>query len=226
MATRTRSTWLGPVLGMLVGAAIATAVFAPHWSRMHSAGPMTVQARTVPAFTRVDLTGSEVVTITVGRPRSVQVRGNRDLVEQVTTAVDHGVLQIGTQETSRPTNGSVHVNVDVPALDALTLDGNGVIVANEVRTSRLTVRMPGNGIVRATGTVTRLDVSLDGSGDAQLSDVKARDVYATLGGSGRIAVRASHGLDASVGGTGLIVYGGDPPLVKTSVTGTGAIQRG
>src|SRR4051812_41741586 len=96
MATRIRPTWLGPLLGALVGVAIATAVFAPHWSHVRPMGPMTVQTRTVPAFTGVDLTGAEVVTISVGRPRSVQVRGRRALVERVTTGVESGVLRIGT----------------------------------------------------------------------------------------------------------------------------------
>jgi DNA-binding NarL/FixJ family response regulator len=48
-------------------------------------------------------------------------------------------------------------------------------------------------------SVTRLDVSLGGSGDAQLV---ARDVHAVLAGSGRIVTHATDILQASVPGSG------------------------
>jgi hypothetical protein len=81
-------------------------------------------------------------------------------------------------------------------------------------------------VIRARGQAGRLDVSLAGSGDAQLGDLSARDVRAVLEGSGRIVVNATHSLDASVPGSGAIMYGGDPPVLRTSVPGTGAIQAG
>jgi Putative auto-transporter adhesin, head GIN domain len=79
--------------------------------------------------------------------------------------------------------------------------------------------------VRASGTVARLGVSLGGSGDAQLGQLVARDVRAVLNGSGRIAVHATNTLQASVPGSGTIVYSGHPAHVTTSITGSGAITR-
>src|SRR4051794_16332790 len=178
--TRTGRVWIAPVVGVLVGAGIATAILAPHSSKLAGPGPMTVQTRTVPAFTGVDLTGAEVVTISVGRPRSVEVRGRRALVERVTTGVENGVLRIGTAGTSNSSNGTVHVTVGVPALRSLTLGGNGVLRAEGVRGGRFTVRLPGNGIVRGTGVVTELDVSLDGPGAAPPACLAARDAPAGL----------------------------------------------
>jgi hypothetical protein len=80
--------------------------------------------------------------------------------------------------------------------------------------------------VRASGTVTGLDVSLGGSGDAQLGQLAARDVHAVLSGSGRIVTRATGTLRASVPGSGTIVYTGNPGHVTTSITGSGTITRG
>jgi hypothetical protein len=79
--------------------------------------------------------------------------------------------------------------------------------------------------VHTSGTVTRLDVSLDGSGNAQLAQLAARDVHAVLSGSGRIVTRATDTLQASVPGSGTIVYTGNPAHVTTSVTGSGTITR-
>lgn len=79
-----------------------------------------------------------------------------------------------------------------------------------------------------TGTVTRLDVTLSGDGQAQLSQLIARDVRdvrAVLTGTGLIQVTATTSLDAAVPGTGAIIYSGDPPQVTTSITGTGTVTR-
>ena len=49
---------------------------------------------------------------------------------------------------------------------------------------------------------------------------------AVLTGSGLIRVTATTSLDAAVPGTGAIIYGGNPPHLTTSITGTGAVLRG
>ena len=73
----------------------------------------------------------------------------------------------------------------------------------------------GSGVLRASGTTNRLHVTLAGSGDAQLQQLVAADVRAIVAGSGRILVTATAKLDASVPGTGAIVYSGNPPRVTT-----------
>jgi hypothetical protein len=69
-------------------------------------------------------------------------------------------------------------------------------------------------------------VTLDGSGNAQLNQLTASDTHAVLSGSGVIQVTATTSLEASVPGSGVIFYGGNPPRVTTSVTGSGAVMRG
>ena len=71
-----------------------------------------------------------------------------------------------------------------------------------------------------------LDVSLSGSGDAQLGELSARSVHAVVGGSGRIVTTATDTLDAAVPGSGAVVYGGAPTHVTSNVTGSGAVIPG
>jgi hypothetical protein len=84
----------------------------------------------------------------------------------------------------------------------------------------------GSGLVYAAGTVTRMDVTLSGDGMAQLNQLTASEVRAVVTGSGLIQVTATTSLDASVPGTGAIVYSGNPSQVTSSVTGTGTVTRG
>jgi putative autotransporter adhesin-like protein len=50
-------------------------------------------------------------------------------------------------------------------------------------------------------------------------------VQAAVNGSGSLFVTATRSLDASIAGTGAIVYAGNPQDVTRSITGSGAITR-
>lgn len=114
------------------------------------------------------------------------------------------------------------VEVTVPSLESLTLSGDGLVTAGGIRGERVSVLLGGSGLVRASGEVERLDVSLSGAGDAQLEQLVARRASATVSGSGRIVLNVTDSLEASVPGSGAIFYSGDPH-VSRSVTGTGVI---
>jgi len=60
----------------------------------------------------------------------------------------------------------------------------------------------------------------------QLTRLVASDVRADVSGSGSIFVTATKRLDASVSGSGAILYAGSPPNVTSNITGSGAITGG
>jgi Putative auto-transporter adhesin, head GIN domain len=194
-------------------------------SSTQGSGTAASDVRHLAAFTGVELAGANNVIIRVGRKQSVVVRGDDNLLRRVTTRVQAGTLVIGNIG-SFTTKSPMSVHIAVPSLTALTLSGSGIISTENIRASRLTLTLSGSGVLRAGGTATRLDISLGGSGDAQLEQLVARDAHAVVSGSGRIVVTATHSLDASVPGSGAIVYHGDPAHVTTSITGSGAVTRG
>jgi hypothetical protein len=187
-------------------------------------GTAATQARHLDAFSGVDLAASSNVTIHVGGRQSVVVRADDNLLRHVKTRVRAGTLTIWTTG-SFTTNSPMSVQISTPSLQALTLSGSGAITAGNIQAQRLSVTLSGSGVVRASGTVTRLDVSLGGSGEAQLGQLAARDVRAILSGSGRIVTRATDALQASVPGSGTIIYSGHPAHVTTRITGSGTVTR-
>jgi hypothetical protein len=231
-ATENRTVSVPPVVLLtLVLAVVCLPILA--WILATSSGSKTVegsgnaatQVRRVPGFTRVELAGANNVVVRVGGKQSVAVRGDENLLDRVTTTVRAGTLVIRTRG-SFSTRVPMSVAIRVPSLEGLTLSGNGMISAEGIQSRQLTVALPGSGALQVSGVVTRLDVAVDGSGDAQLGRLAAENVRAVIRGSGRIVVDAVNALDASVEGTGVIVYGGHPAHVTTSVTGTGTIIRG
>jgi hypothetical protein len=191
-------------------------------STVVGSGIAATQPRDLGAFTAVELAGSNIVTVHVGDEQSVVVHADQNLIGFVTTEVRAGDLVIGTMG-SFAAKSPMSVDVTVPRLDAATLSGSGVVTIDGVRAGQLVVRVPGSGVLSVSGTAGRLDASLAGSADVRLQDLVARDVKATVSGSGRLQVHATGSLDASVSGVGVIFYGGNPRELTKSVSGTGAI---
>ena len=216
---------IGLIVGGTVGLLIGSNVFEDSSSStsVQGSGVAATEARDLPPFSSVELAGSNTVTIRVGEEQSVVVRADNNLVDRVTTAVQDGSLVIGDVPGSYTTKSPMSITISVPSLDALTLTGSGVIAVSDIEAASLTVRLPGSGVLRASGAATKLVVTLDGSGDAQLEQLIAVDARAVVSGSGRIVLTATQSLDASVPGSGAIMYGGNPREVTRSITGSGAI---
>jgi len=195
-------------------------------STVKGSGVPASETRSVPAFNAVELAGSNVVHIRVDGTRSVVVHADDNLLSRVTTTVTAGRLVIGEIPGSFETKAEMRVDVHVPTLDSLSLTGSGIVFATGIATPAFRVTIDGSGVINATGTTDRLDVSIGGSGDAQLGDLQARTVHAVVAGSGRVLTRATDTLDAAVPGSGAIVYGGAPAHVTTNITGSGAVIPG
>jgi hypothetical protein len=222
---RTRRAWPALVGAALIALGIlglaAVALLIAH-DRPHGDGVAATRVRQVPPFTGVELAGVGVVTIRSGTSRSVVVRCDDELLDDVTTRVEDGSLVIGLEEDVHPRRPP-RIAVTLPALERLTLSGAGEMRVAGVRAQRLQVTLSGAGRVQAQGTADRLDVALPGVGTTELGGLRARTVRARVDGAGRIEVHPLRRLDASVAGTGEIVYRGSPADVRSSVTGAGVI---
>lgn len=195
-------------------------------STTEGSGVPATQTRHVAAFAGIELAGSNNIVVHVGEKQSVVVKADDNLLGRVATEVQSGTLVIANTPGSFTTNSPMSVEVDVPTLDALTLTGSGNIVVDGIETESLEVTLPGSGTLTGSGTATKLDVTVSGSGSVQLTQLVANDVRAVVSGSGSIFVTATESLDAAVSGSGAILYAGNPQGVTKSVTGSGAIIGG
>jgi hypothetical protein len=227
-ATGGRLPWIVAVV-VLSLAVVVLIVRQDHGSSsspsLQGSGTPASQTRVLSAFHRVELAGASNVVVSAGARQSVVVSADDNLLDRVTTRVGSGTLvigSIGSFETRVP----MSVRVTVPTLDAVTLSGSGMVAAEGIDAAALRMTLSGSGLLRASGTVDHLDVVLGGSGDAELGGLQARDARAVVTGSGRIVVYVTGALDASVPGSGAVLYRGSPAHVTTMVTGSGAVVPG
>ena len=117
---------------------------------LKGSGVAATQTRTVPAFAAVDLAGANEVGVHVGSTQAVTVHGDDNLIDYVTTTVQAGTLAIG-QSRGFSTKSPMSVEITVPALDAVTLSGAGVLDVDGVKADHFSVRAPGSGTLSVTG---------------------------------------------------------------------------
>jgi hypothetical protein len=214
------SLWRAVIVAVLAVLAVVV------WLVTQSGATVASQTRAVAPFNAVELAGANVVTVHVGAPQSVVVHARQSELQLITTDVRAGTLVIANVPTRQPTKGPMSVSITVPSMQSLAISGSGVVNLTGIHAPSFTVTIGGSGVVNASGTATRLSVSMPGSGYAELGQLVARDVSATVSGDGQIVVTATRSLDASVPGTGVIRYSGNPAQLTTSVTGTGTIIPG
>jgi hypothetical protein len=189
--------------------------------------PQATQPRTVPAFHGIDLAGVLTVEVAVGKPASVTVSGDADLVDKVTTTVKDGVLVINTPEHRRDPHRRNHrllAVVTAPDLSSLAITGTGTIKVTGIANDRLAIDVPGTGTLKLSGSTGALNVRLGGTGEVGGKDLAARDLAIDIGGTGSARLNATRSVDARITGTGSLDVHGHPAQVKKTVTGVGAVH--
>jgi Putative auto-transporter adhesin, head GIN domain len=163
------------------------------------------------------------VQLHVGEPQRVRVRAGEKVIDDVRTEVHDGTLQV-TFDHDGWGGDNVVVDVSVPRLAGIETSGSGDIDADGVAADGFEVRSDGSADIAVAGTVTRLAVDLDGSGDADLGELTAREARVLVSGSGDLDVRAAERLDVAVDGSGDVRYHGNPEVTR-NVDGSGDLSR-
>ena len=213
------------------------------WAAEVQSDTTTTQTREVGAFSAVRLEISAEVVVTVGGPVRVVVTTEEGQQQHVRTDVRGGALVI-ERKRGAPTGAAVRVEVSVPELRKVEVDGSGRVRveggrgdtelelegSGEIRwageAAELEVEIEGSGDVALAGKATKLDVEVRGSGDVNASALAARDVSVEIEGSGDVAVHVDGGtLRAEVSGSGDVIWSGSANVERAVVSGSGEIRR-
>ncbi len=189
--------------------------------------PQATQPRTVPAFHGIDLAGVLTVEVTSGKPASVTILGDADLVDKVVTTVKDGVLVLNTPDLHRDRhrrNSHLRAVVTAPDLRSLAISGTGALKVTGIANDRLAIDVPGTGALKVSGSTGALSVRLGGTGEVTGKDLAAKDLVVDIDGTGSARLNATRSVDARITGTGSLDVHGHPSQVKKTVTGLGSVH--
>jgi hypothetical protein len=185
---------------------------------------MTTEQRDVGSFDRIESNIGADISVAIGKPQSVTVTFDDNIIEYVTTVVKGGTLIIESNH-SFSTESQCRMKIVVPQLKGISVGGSGAIEVLGLDAERFALEIDGSADITATGRTAELAIEVNGSGDVDTRDLAAGDVNVEINGSGNVNLMARDYLKASINGSGDITYSGEPAHVVKSVEGSGRIRR-
>jgi hypothetical protein len=193
------------------------------WGGQRGSGVRIDQNRSTEAFHAVEFCGAGDVTILVGSEPSLKLSGDDDLLSGVTTEVQDGTLRI-EYPSDYKFDAELRVSIQLPHLREAGIYGSADMRIKNMQGEHLHLTIAGSGDIQASGQVNQLMVKVNGSGDFDLSALKATNASVVINGSGDAELNVSGELDYDINGSGDIDYRGEAKA-SGSISGSGSIDR-
>ena len=164
------------------------------------------ETRTVTRQVRaVELSGPIDLTLRYGAQPMLTVRGEQRLLANVETKQDGRVLHIGTRGIVLRHRQPLEVELTLPALERIGVDGSGDTRVNGFSGELVEVELNGSGNVDFNGRYRQAKAILHGTGQVTLDAGNSDSVEADLAGSGTITLAgAARSFQAQSNGSGTL----------------------
>jgi len=235
---------------LLTWVALSTATFGK--KRSDNATREAAVTQALPAFNRLDVSGTAEVTLVQGNDESVSLPPTSPKGGHVSAEVRNGTLYIQSADRSHwwdtllggSAGRSVAVVVAFRKLDTITAAGTVRLTAAVLKADDLRVtgaggtviriddltarqlRMSGAGALRAdvSGRVDGQDLNISGAGDFRGSKLVSQDATVNVAGAAKVVINAEKTLNATISGAGSVEYLGNPKVTER-VSGAGRVKR-
>jgi Putative auto-transporter adhesin, head GIN domain len=191
-------------------------------------GDRTTETRAVAPFDRLEIADSVDVQVVPSDSREVRVYGGEDVLDRVETESSAGVLRIDVHDRGIVIGpdplGDVRVQVAASALDAVEIAGSADVELGSLDLPQLELEIEGAGEVAASGTADRLAATIQGAGDAELSDLAVRTATVVVQDAGEAHLNVSERLDVKVQGAADVIYRGHPTVTE-DIDGAGEVRQ-
>jgi hypothetical protein len=206
------------------------------------------QTRSVSGFNSIESGGPFNVHVKIGGTESVRLDVDDDVVNDVKTEVEGGVLKIGFRRNFSLRNHNIKrgdIYVTAKSLSGLSNSGSGnldldgaltgqnvsVILSGSgniraaVKASALETRISGSGGIHIKGNTESAEFRISGSGEINGTGLTTETLAATISGSGSISITANKTVSARITGSGSVSYSGNATIGETRYTGSGRVNK-
>jgi len=192
---------------------------------IHDSGKIVTQTRNVDECSGITIKNIGNVYLTQDNEQSIRIEADDNIIEDVITREENGILTVGLEEGSY-SNIALKIYVSLKTIESLTINGAGkVVTENPIECDSLNCAVNGAGNINLKGNGNYLECSINGAGNLNAEEFIVKKCKVLVNGAGACTIYVTDELDASVNGAGTIFYYGNPPVVKTSITGLGQITR-
>jgi hypothetical protein len=189
-------------------------------------GRLVSESRSVGTFTGIQVTSSAKVFITQDTVESLRIESDENIIGLVMTTVNSNMLVVSLREGSY-SNVTVNVYASMKFIKLLESIGAATFSSmNSIQTDSLTCRITGAGTYTFTGKANYENIEITGSGNIHNSNLISSFCSVDISGAGNVEVQVTQQLNATIAGTGTIIYTGNPAVIQKNISGTGIIRSG
>jgi hypothetical protein len=192
-------------------------------AQIKGSGKRELQKRNVAPFTSISTEGAFTIEVTCQKDPSLEVEGDDNVLEYVTSDVSGNVLRLKNTK-SYSTSEPVKFRISVPNLEGLSLNGAGHIDVKGLNNDKFEIDANGAPTIVVSGTTKVIDIGANGAAKVDTTKLHASRGVVDTNGASRVDIDVKDQLDATVNGPSTITYRGDPVVNKT-VRGPGKIER-
>jgi hypothetical protein len=193
------------------------------FAEISGSGKREMQKRNVAPFTSISAEGAFTIEVTCQKDQSLEVEGDDNVLEFVTTDVSGNILRLKNSK-NYSTHEPVKFKISVPNLDGLSVNGAGHIDIKNLNNDKFEIDTNGAPTIVVSGTTKVIDVGANGAGKIDAHNLHASRGVVDSRGVARVDLDVSDQLDATVSGPSTVTYKGDPVVNKT-IHGPGKIEK-
>ena len=168
-------------------------------------GNVVSQERTASGFYGISINGAANVNVHHGEDYKVVVTTDYNLQEFIMVEVNNDVVLINTKPNTNLNPTKLIVDVHLPELQSINLQGVGNVKLSD-------------------GNASDLKISLSGVGNIDAQNYQVENIVITQSGVGNSTIWATNSLSGSLSGVGNIKYKGNP-TVNVNVSGLGKVDK-
>ncbi len=195
-----------------------------NWGGVKGSGKIREEIRTVPKFEAIDLSGSFLAEIECGANPSLKIIAEDNIIPLIAVKVKDGKLQVYTKKSVSPRK-EIKLVITVGDLKSIESSGASSLLVTDINNDDLMVNCSGASSIELFGRTEKFEVNISGAADLKAGELKAEIVNIDISGASNAIVFAAQSLNAQVSGVGNIDYYGNPPKIKTNVSGVGSINK-
>jgi hypothetical protein len=164
---------------------------------------------------------------TPGAGDKLHIIGNAQILAHM--KVEDGTITLDCHPTHQQRmqyrGEAIHMTLPGRAFHKFSIADGGKLILDKLQQDDLKVEIAGAGTIQADGAVDTFKIEIAGSGNADFSDVVAREAGVQIAGSGNADIAPSDTAKVEIAGSGDVNLHSNPKHLDTEIAGSGRIHR-
>jgi hypothetical protein len=171
-------------------------------------------SRATPPFSKLKVGGSVRAEVEVGKPMSLELLGDDNLLSHLSSRVDAGTLVIEPDQVLKTTQPLV-ARITTPSLEAIDVSVGARAFVRGVKAPHFSARLAGGGSVDLDGASQTVEVVLKAAAKADLEDFAVKAAHVTGTGATQVKLGVVEMLEVTLSGPSLVTYKGSPEIKRS-----------